>query len=503
MSTPANKTYSSNDLILQLLKEKPKMKKTIEQIDSESLNTMDYYKQDSSTKNSLIEESKINNNLLISQKKQEKKRKIKKEQKDFSLALNKTYKGTHKSSNAIRTLANLNTPKAKNEQKRSIIASKICCKNFSNKNSTNKICIKCKKHFCKKCFNGNFELNNDENYYYEKNFNNNKICYLCRTKKINNKNENFYRNKNYDDNEKKNNMSFQLGMIPMDTNLDNDMKIDMEKSKSKIDIIERNQEKMKNLQEQYNDYDVFLKQINNRKKELEIKKDISINLLQIIKKSIEIEYERNINKLNEFIAKLNKIKSSINEKMNQNFNNEIELRINIDTNKNTLDSFFKNYEIYNNQIISKSIFQGYKLFESEEIIIKYSDTYYMKSREIFPEFPFGNVFIKVIRFTNSYKDYLNFSSIIKPNDKDSNEEGIINNFQSFINRPNYIVNMIVNNKLIRLTKANKDNTDMTLCYETSEEEEKILFSKNKMHNNSAIQKKENLTIKLFISEIIL
>jgi hypothetical protein len=246
-----------------------------------------------------------------------------------------------------------------------------------------------------------------------------------------------------------------------------------------------------------------LKQINNRKKELEIKKDISINLLQIIKKSIEIEYERNINKLNEFIAKLNKIKSSINEKMNQNFNNEIELRINIDTNKNTLDSFFKNYEIYNNQIISKSIFQGYKLFESEEIIIKYSDTYYMKSREIFPEFPFGNVFIKVIRFTNSYKDYLNFSSIIKPNDKDSNEERIINNFQSFINRPNYIVNMIVNNKLIRLTKANKDNTDMTLCYETSEEEEKILFSKNKMHNNSAIQKKENLTIKLFISEIIL
>ena len=203
MSTPANKTYTSNDLILQMLKVKPKMKKTIEQIDSESLNTMDYYKEDSSTKNSLIEESKINNNLLISQKKQEKKRKIKKEQKDFSLALNKTYKGTHKSSNAIRTLANLNTPKAKNEQKRSIIASKICCKNFSNKNSTNKICIKCKKHFCKKCFNGNFELNNDENYYYEKNFNSNKICYLCRTKKINNKNENFYRNKNYDDNEKK------------------------------------------------------------------------------------------------------------------------------------------------------------------------------------------------------------------------------------------------------------------------------------------------------------
>ena len=84
MSTPANKTLTPNDLILQMLKVKPKEKKTIEQIDSESLNTMDYYKEDSSTKNSLIEESKINNNLLLNAKKPEKVNKIKKEQKDIS-----------------------------------------------------------------------------------------------------------------------------------------------------------------------------------------------------------------------------------------------------------------------------------------------------------------------------------------------------------------------------------------------------------------------------------
>ena len=129
------------------------------------------------------------------------------------------------------------------------------------------------------------------------------------------KNKNFYLNKKYDDNMDTNNKSFQLGMIPMDTNLDSDVKIDMEKSKSKVDINEGNQEKMKNLQGQYKEYDIFLKQISHRKKELEIKKDISLNLLQMIKKAIEFEYEKNINKLNEFIIRLNKIKNSINEKM--------------------------------------------------------------------------------------------------------------------------------------------------------------------------------------------
>jgi hypothetical protein len=43
----------------------PKISKTIDQIDSESQNTMDYYKEDSSTKNSLIEETKIIKKLPI------------------------------------------------------------------------------------------------------------------------------------------------------------------------------------------------------------------------------------------------------------------------------------------------------------------------------------------------------------------------------------------------------------------------------------------------------
>ena len=47
-----------------MLKAKPKLKKSIEQQDSESLNTMDYYKEDGSNKNSLIDEAKANNILL-------------------------------------------------------------------------------------------------------------------------------------------------------------------------------------------------------------------------------------------------------------------------------------------------------------------------------------------------------------------------------------------------------------------------------------------------------
>ena len=47
-----------------------------------------------------------------------------------------------------------------------------------------------------------------------------------------------------------------------------------------------------------------MNQIENRKKEIEIKKDINLNMLQIIKKAIEFEYEKNIKKLNKFIRLL-------------------------------------------------------------------------------------------------------------------------------------------------------------------------------------------------------
>ena len=504
MSTTTNKKYSSNDLILHSKKVKPQNKLSIEQLDSESLNTMDYYKQDSSNKNSLIDELKINNKLSFKQKKPEKLKINTKDEDNFSLRINKNFNSIHKnkSSNKIKTLANLTTPKISNIKQRSNKIKKICCKYFSDNDSSNKICIKCKRNFCKNCFKGNLYrnsvINNNMSTNYEKIFANENICYYCKMNEYKNKNTNKIKEQN-------NNKSFQMGMEPLDT--DSESYFTMTnltiKSKSKKNINNKSKEKVKNLQNQFKEYDVFLKQIDDRKREIEIKRDISLNILQMMKKAVEFEYEKNMNKLNEFVMRLNKIKNSINENLKKSHNNEIELQINIDINKNTLNNFFQNYEKYCKQVFSRPLFRGYKLFESDNILINYADTYYMNNKEVFPNLPFGNVYIKVNRFTNNYINYLNFSTLIRQNDK--NEEEIINNsFQSANNNKyRFVIYMIVNNKLIRLKKIIKDNNDLYLNYESYEEENKILFSKNKCNSNDSNPKKDNFNIKVIISEIML
>ena len=70
-----------------------------------------------------------------------------------------------------------------------------------------------------------------------------------------------------------------------------------------------------------------MNQIENRKKEIEIKRDIGLNILEMIKKAINYEYERNLKKLNEFQMKLIKMKNNINEKMIKSQQNEIELQM--------------------------------------------------------------------------------------------------------------------------------------------------------------------------------
>jgi hypothetical protein len=99
MSTTDNKKLSSNDFLIKIMNSNPKISKTIDQIDSESQNTMDYYKEDSSTKNSLIEETKIIKKLPINIE-------IKKKgdnQKNISLIMNKTDREQQKSINTVRT----------------------------------------------------------------------------------------------------------------------------------------------------------------------------------------------------------------------------------------------------------------------------------------------------------------------------------------------------------------------------------------------------------------
>ena len=502
MSTAISTNNNPNDLINVMIKMKPKLKNSIEQMETESLNTMDYYKEDSSNKNSLIDEANLSNKLIYNPNKNKPKERNNKNTSKINRAsfnINKSYRNIHKSSNLIKTIQDKDLhKKIKNVP---IYSNKIktCNKCNEKLEANSKNCLNCKKIFCKNCFKGsnrNLDNNSDDNENYEQNFNVENICHSCKTNFNSNKNNNTMKNT-------RNKFYIKNKFEPLDTYCENDIE-NFEICRSKTIANDFNKEKIKNLEEQYKEYENFLNQIEERKKEIEIKRDISLNILAMIKKAIDYEFERNMKKLNEFQMKLNKIKNDIKEKINKNYQNEIELQINIDISKNTLKNFIKNFEKYNQIVISRPLFRGYKSFESNNILINYSDSYYMKNKEILSDLPFGNVYIKIDRYTNNYVNYLNFSILIKQNDKTPSDDTINSSFQSFVNnKSRFVVNMIVNNKVIRLNKTNKDNNDTTLSYESSEEENKILFCKDKLNNTGGIIKKNNFNIKVIITEVML
>ena len=503
MSTAISTNNNPNDLINAMIKMKPKLKNSIEQMEKESLNTMDYYKEDSSNKNSLIDEANLSNKLIYNPNKNKPKERNNKNTSKInraSFTINKSYRNIHKSSNLIKTIKDKELhKKIKNVP---IYSNKIkTCNKCSEKLEANsKNCLNCKKIFCKNCFKGNsnrnLDNNSDDNENYEQNFNVENICHSCKTIFNSNKNNNTMKNT-------RNKFYIKNKFEPLDTYCENDME-NLGICRSKTIANDFNKEKIKNLEEQYKEYENFMNQIEERKKEIEIKRDISLNILAMIKKAVDYEFERNIKKLNEFQMKLNKIKNEIKEKINKNYQNEIELQINIDISKNTLKNFNKNFEKYNQIVISRPLFRGYKSFESNNILINYSESYYMKNKEILSDLPFGNVYIKIDRYTNNYVNYLNFSILIKQNDKTPSDDTINSSFQSFVNnKSRFVVNMIVNNKVIRLIKTNKDNNDTTLSYESSEEENKILFCKDKLNNTGGIIKKNNFNIKVIITEVML
>ena len=503
MSTAISTNNNPNDLINAMIKMKPKLKNSIEQMETESLNTMDYYKEDSSNKNSLIDEANLSNKLIYNPNKNKPKERNNKNTSKInraSFTINKSYRNIHKSSNLIKTIQDKDLhKKIKNVP---IYSNKIktCNKCNEKLEANSKNCLNCKKIFCKNCFKGNsnrnLDNNSDDNENYEQNFNVENICHSCKTIFNSNKNNNTMKNT-------RNKFYIKNKFEPLDTYCENDME-NFGICRSKTIANDFNKEKIKNLEEQYKEYENFLNQIEERKKEIEIKRDISLNILAMIKKAVDYEFERNIKKLNEFQMKLNKIKNDIKEKINKNYQNEIELQINIDISKNTLKNFIKNFEKYNQIVISRPLFRGYKSFESNNILINYSESYYMKNKEILSDLPFGNVYIKIDRYTNNYVNYLNFSILIKQNDKTPSDDTINSSFQSFVNnKSRFVVNMIVNNKVIRLIKTNKDNNDTTLSYESSEEENKILFCKDKLNNTGGIIKKNNFNIKVIITEVML
>ena len=143
MSTTASTEFTSNDLILQMLKANPKTKKSIEQLDTDSIHTMDYYKEENSTRNSIIEESKSNKKSIFNPKKEEKKQILLTEGAENSYKMNKKYKDLHISSNVITTKGNVNNPKTQISQKRPNNRLKYCCKNYSDVDINNKTCLRC------------------------------------------------------------------------------------------------------------------------------------------------------------------------------------------------------------------------------------------------------------------------------------------------------------------------------------------------------------------------
>ena len=244
----------------------------------------------------------------------------------------------------------------------------------------------------------------------------------------------------------------------------------------------------------------MISKIEKKKKEIEIKKRININILNIIQKSIENEYDTHLNKLNEISSNLKKCRNAIIDNNNQNkkqinYNNSSDLQNLIRKFRNTINSFSKHYEKIEQKMSTKSKPKAFKFYESNPLNVNIADTYNMKNKEVISNQYIGKVSIKVQRFVNNYVNYLNFSVLIQKDNKN-----IENNNK---NKSILVVHMVVNNQLIKLCKINKDNNRLSLNYECSLEESKAFLSKSQTNKNKDTTKKDNFDAKVIITELFL
>ena len=248
MSTNLDGEYTTNDLISKMVKAKPKMKKSIEQQDTESLNTMDYYKDDSSNKNSLIDELKANNKLLFDPNKKEEtiETQSSNNKKDLSIQQDKMNKDINKTINLTKRKNSIYISKAKKILKD---FHNICSRCFIDIGNSCFVCHKCKNVFCKNCFKGNYGRNlfdnkkiNDNNKEQDLTEKNEKICQYC---KNNDNNNNNFMNKILE---------------PLDSMPENEIKILTERKNynSKINNRNKSEEKIKSLKDQLNESEEFL-----------------------------------------------------------------------------------------------------------------------------------------------------------------------------------------------------------------------------------------------------
>jgi hypothetical protein len=281
---------------------------------------------------------------------------------------------------------------------------------------------------------------------------------------------------------------------PMDSLLDSINNLNTPRKNNENSVI------IKELKDESNEYDTLMKKILQKKKEIEIKKNIGINNLQTMIKAIEYEFKLNMNKLDEMLEKLKKIKETIDQrtiKLEQQQKSGInsisqEKKI-IGKCKNTINNFNQNYEKLNQKIILKSKQKAYKIHESNPFKINIAETYCMKYKNVIENSNVGSVYFKIERFVNSYVNYLVFSVLIKQNEKE-------NDSKDNKSKSKYIINMEVNGQLIKLNKSNKDENKSCLNYENIMQENKALVSKNLCNSNV---KNKELNIKVIISELFL
>lgn len=497
MSINQNRKLSTNNLISKLLKSLPKVKKTIEQQDNESLNTMDYYNEDNTSRNQNLDENKFNSKNILN-----KNSKSKTISTDFITLESqpKTYNNQdiselYKSKNFSLTRPTLTNIKEKNVLNRfedMKTNNDYCSKcNLEIEYSTN-ACPHCLMPICRKClkeiFNRNLD-NNDDLDNHDQGIVNKKKCPNC----LNLTSINDYiiiKPKRLSD-------EFNRSSEPQDS-CENDESSTTTNPKEKNAVIS------KNVEDDFNEYELLLKKIEEKKKEIETKKNLNFGILQIIKKSIEFEYNTNLNKLNEMILKLKKIKKSLIDQKNiiinkhKNYNSTFELQRIIEEYKCKINNFSKTFEKLNQRFISRPKPKAYKSYESKVLSINMSDTYCMKYKEILSNQYIGNTFIKVDRYVNNYVNYLNFSILIRQKNKESQN----NSNNGLVNKPKYAVNMIINNKIFKLNKSTKDNNQQCLNYECSLEESNIFSSKNQPNSNNNI-KKDEFNIKVVVTELFL
>lgn len=497
MTSYQNKQISINNLLSNLFETLPKSKKTIDQQDNESLNTMDYYKEENSSRNMKLDE----NNMFYNKK----FNKINKTN-NFRATINfKSTTSNQMPSNFYEFIdftrgkslfSNKNEKNVKKRFEDIKNNNNYCSKCNSEIDYTTKVCKHCFKPLCRKCLTEiyirNLDNNNDSDNCAQ-NTDKENICPFCK---------NITSFKDYVILKSKTSKNTDICLKePLDTS-DGEISSNYSIEKSEKNINRLNNVFSKDLEEQYNEYNSLLKQIEGKKKDIEIKKNININILQIMQKTIEYEYNLNMKKLNDLSLKLNKIQKAIKNKIekysrnnNYVYNNEIQNIIK--TFKNTINVYSKNYEKLNQKLISKTKPKAFKLYEAKPLSINLSNTYYMKNTEILSNHSIGKAYIKVDRFVNNYVNYLNFSVSINQDNKNSQTN---NNIQK---KSQLVVYMIVNNKLFRFNKNNKDNNKDCLNFECPLEETKAFISKIPSNKENINTKNDEFEIKLIITEVFL